>query len=161
MLAREMRTRQPAPPRPTALRQSREAGVPVCRPKGSSWSTVRLARQTATCALLIATLNFPSTPKFATLPTAGRGGGAARWRPLRAPLQGKLVAKTGTISGVSGLAGYVSVKQPITISLLLNGRFGESTGTVAREEMAQAIGRYPDVPTADVLVPMPAAPIVP
>jgi D-alanyl-D-alanine carboxypeptidase/D-alanyl-D-alanine-endopeptidase (penicillin-binding protein 4) len=124
-----------------------------------------LARQDrATCALLVATLNLASTPKFATLrdslAVAGERGTLAT-RLQGTPLQGKLVAKTGSLSGVSGLAGYVSVKQPITFSLLLNGRFGESTGTVVREEMAQAIGRYPDVPTADVLVPLPAAPIVP
>lgn len=124
-----------------------------------------LARQDrATCALLVATLNLASAPKFATLrnslAVAGERGTLAT-RMQGTPLQGKLVAKTGSLSGVSGMAGYVSVKQPITFSLLLNGRFSESAGTVAREEMAQAIGRYPDVPTADVLVPMPAAPIVP
>ena len=124
-----------------------------------------LARQDrASCALLVATLNLASTPKFATLhdalAVAGERGTLAT-RLQGTALQGKLVAKTGSLSGVSGLAGYVSVKEPITFSLLLNGRFGESTGTVAREEMATAIGRYPDVPTAAVLVPSPAAPIVP
>ncbi len=124
-----------------------------------------LAREDrATCALLVATLKLANTPKFATvrdsLAIAGeRGTLASRLRGTA--LQGKLVAKTGSLSGVSGLAGYVDVKRPLTFSLLVNGNFGESTGVADREEMAAAIGRYPDVPAPDALVPQPAAPIVP
>jgi serine-type D-Ala-D-Ala carboxypeptidase/endopeptidase (penicillin-binding protein 4) len=124
-----------------------------------------LAREDrATCALLVATLNLAATPKFATLrdslAVAGERGTLAT-RLRGSALQGKLVAKTGSLSGVSGLAGYVTVKRPITFSLLLNGSFGEGTGVSDREEMAAAIGRYPDVPPADDLVPLPAGPIVP
>jgi D-alanyl-D-alanine carboxypeptidase/D-alanyl-D-alanine-endopeptidase (penicillin-binding protein 4) len=118
----------------------------------------------ATCALLVATLNLYQTPKFAplrsSLAIAGeRGTLATRLRGTE--LQGKLAAKTGSLSGVSGLAGFVDVKEPMTFSLLLNGTFGESFGISTREEMAAAIARYPDVPTADELVPLPAAPINP
>lgn len=118
----------------------------------------------STCQLLLATLNLASKAKFASLrdslAVAGERGTLAT-RLRGSPLQGTLVAKTGSLSGVTALAGYVNVKQPMTFSLLLNGRFGEGSGLVAREEMAEAIGRYPDIPTAAELVPLPAAPIVP
>jgi D-alanyl-D-alanine carboxypeptidase/D-alanyl-D-alanine-endopeptidase (penicillin-binding protein 4) len=74
------------------------------------------------------------------------------------PLQGKLVAKTGSLNGVSGLAGFVDVKVPLEFSLLLNGTFAEGTGIAKREQMAQVIAQYPNAPTADALVPAPVAP---
>ena len=57
---------------------------------------------------------------------------------------------------MSGLAGFVDVHRPIEFSLLLNGGFGQDVGVVQREPMADAIGAYPDAPTADELVPAPA-----
>jgi D-alanyl-D-alanine carboxypeptidase/D-alanyl-D-alanine-endopeptidase (penicillin-binding protein 4) len=115
----------------------------------------------APCALELATLELAKTPRFSSirngLSVAGeRGTLATRLRGT--PLQGKLVAKTGSLSGVSGLAGYVDVKQPLEFSLLLNGSFSESTGVARREQMAQSIASYPDTPTADALVPAPDAP---
>jgi D-alanyl-D-alanine carboxypeptidase/D-alanyl-D-alanine-endopeptidase (penicillin-binding protein 4) len=115
----------------------------------------------APCSLLLATLDLARTPKFASiregLSVAGeRGTLATRFRGT--PLQGKLVAKTGSLSGVSGLAGYVAVKLPVQFSLLLNGDFGESSGIARREQVAQVIAAYPDAPAADVLVPAPTAP---
>ncbi len=103
----------------------------------------------ATCAVLVETLNLANTPKFTTirdsLAVAGeRGTLATRLRGT--PLQGKLVAKTGSLSGVSGLAGYVNVKQPMTFSLLLNGRFNEGTGLANREAMAAGNRSIPGRP---------------
>ena len=66
-----------------------------------------------------------------------RGTLATRFRGT--PLQGKLVAKTGSLSGVSGLAGYVAVKLPIQFSLLLNGDFGEYAGIVADPRFRAAL----------------------
>jgi D-alanyl-D-alanine carboxypeptidase/D-alanyl-D-alanine-endopeptidase (penicillin-binding protein 4) len=115
----------------------------------------------APCSLLLATLELARTPKFAGiregLSVAGeRGTLATRFRGT--PLQGRLVAKTGSLSGVSGLAGFVAVKVPIEFSLLLNGDFGESAGIARREQVAQVIAAYPDAPAADVLVPAPVDP---
>ncbi len=115
----------------------------------------------APCSLLLATLELARTPKFTSiregLSVAGeRGTLATRFRGT--PLQGKLVAKTGSLSGVAGLAGYVAVKLPLEFSLLLNGSFGESQGVGAREQVAQVIAAYPDSPAADALVPAPASP---
>jgi D-alanyl-D-alanine carboxypeptidase/D-alanyl-D-alanine-endopeptidase (penicillin-binding protein 4) len=116
------------------------------------------------CSLLSATLELAQTPKFASiregLSIAGeRGTLATRFRGT--PLQGKLIAKTGSLRGVSGLAGYVAVKLPIEFSLLLNGDFGESAGIARREQVAQVIAAYPDAPPADELVPAPVDPQAP
>jgi D-alanyl-D-alanine carboxypeptidase/D-alanyl-D-alanine-endopeptidase (penicillin-binding protein 4) len=115
----------------------------------------------APCSLLLATLELARTPKFASiragLSVAGeRGTLATTFRGT--PLQGKLVAKTGSLSGVTGLAGFVDVKLPIEFSLLINGSFSEGAGIGRREAAAEAIARYPDAPAADALVPAPAPP---
>jgi D-alanyl-D-alanine carboxypeptidase/D-alanyl-D-alanine-endopeptidase (penicillin-binding protein 4) len=117
-----------------------------------------------TCNQLIAVLNLAREPKFATLRNglaiAGfRGTLAERLR--ESPLATRMWAKTGSLSGVTGLAGFVDVKQPLTFSLLVNGRFAESSGTTVREQMAEAIGRYPDIGAADAVIPAPAAPASP
>jgi D-alanyl-D-alanine carboxypeptidase/D-alanyl-D-alanine-endopeptidase (penicillin-binding protein 4) len=118
----------------------------------------------APCSLLLATLELAQTPRFASiregLSIAGeRGTLATRFRGT--PLRGKLVAKTGSLSGVSGLAGYMAVKTPIEFSLLLNGDFGESAGVARREQVAQVIASYPDAPAAAALVPAPVDPRTP
>lgn len=115
----------------------------------------------APCSLLLATLELAQTPKFASirsgLSVAGeRGTLATRFRGT--PLQGKLVAKTGSLSGVTGLAGFLDVKLPVQFSLLINGSFSESAGIGRREAVADVIARYPDAPAPDDLVPAPAAP---
>jgi D-alanyl-D-alanine carboxypeptidase/D-alanyl-D-alanine-endopeptidase (penicillin-binding protein 4) len=113
------------------------------------------------CRLLFAALGLASDPKFATLrdglAVAGERGTLAE-RLRNSALRGRLRAKTGSLSGVTGLVGFSDVKRPVTFSLLLNGNFGESTGTNLREQMAEAIGRYPDVGAPDAVVPAPAAP---
>lgn len=116
----------------------------------------------APCSLLLATLGLTGTPKFASirsgLAVAGeRGTLATRFRGT--PLQGKLVAKTGSLTGVTGLAGFLDVKVPIQFSLLINGSFSESAGIGRREEMATVIAQYPDAPAPDALVPAPAPPV--
>jgi D-alanyl-D-alanine carboxypeptidase/D-alanyl-D-alanine-endopeptidase (penicillin-binding protein 4) len=114
-----------------------------------------------TCNQLLAVLNLSREPKFATLRNglaiAGfRGTLAERLRD--SALATRLWAKTGSLSGVTGLAGFVDVKEPLTFSLLLNGRFGESAGVNLREGIAEAIGRYPDIGAPDDVIPAPAAP---
>lgn len=121
-----------------------------------------LARQDrATCALLLAALGRASEPRFATLrdglAVAGeRGTLATRLRGTA--LAGRLHAKTGSLNGVSGLAGFVEGAHGLRFALLANGSFAESTGIALRERMAQVIGGYPDAPPPEVLVPLPLAP---
>lgn len=114
----------------------------------------------APCSLLLATLDLAnSNPRFASirngLSVAGeRGTLATRFRGT--PLQGNLVAKTGSLTGVTGLAGFVDVNVPLEFSLLVNGDFSESAGIGRREQVAGIIARYPDAPASDALVPVPA-----
>jgi D-alanyl-D-alanine carboxypeptidase/D-alanyl-D-alanine-endopeptidase (penicillin-binding protein 4) len=115
----------------------------------------------APCSLELATLALMSKPRFAWIrkgmSVAGEHGTLAN--SLKGtPLQGKLVAKTGSLNGVSGLTGFVDVKLPLEFSLLLNGGFSESTGVGKREQMAQVIAQYPNAPEAEALVPAPATP---
>ena len=118
----------------------------------------------APCSALLATLQLADTPKFATLrdglSVAGERGTLAN-RLLGTPLEGKLVAKTGSLNEVTGLAGFVAVKVPIDFSLLVNGDFSESAGIAKREQVAQVIAGYPDAPAPDDLVPPPAPPARP
>ncbi len=118
----------------------------------------------APCSLLLATLGLAETPRFAAirdgLSVAGEKGTlATRFRGT--PLQGKLVAKTGSLSGVTGLAGFMDVKVPLEFSLLVNGNFSESAGIAHREDAANVIARYPDAPAPDALVPIPTPPATP
>ena len=121
-----------------------------------------LARQNrTTCALLLAALDLADQPRFATLrdgmAVAGeRGTLATRLRGT--PLAGTLRAKTGSLSGVTGLTGFVTVGRPLEFALLVNGSFSESGGIELRERMARTIAGYPDAPPAEDLVPMPLTP---
>jgi D-alanyl-D-alanine carboxypeptidase/D-alanyl-D-alanine-endopeptidase (penicillin-binding protein 4) len=121
-----------------------------------------LAREDrTTCALLLAVLGRAADPKFATLhdglAVAGQRGTLAT-RLAGSSLAGTLRAKTGSLSGVTGLAGFVDVDRALRFALLANGSFGESGGVALRERMAQTIAGYPDAPPPEVLVPMPLAP---
>jgi len=73
-------------------------------------------------------------------------------------LVGRLRAKTGTLDGVAGLAGFVDGDRPLVFALLVNGSFGESAGIARRERMATAIAAFPDVGDPAEWVPGPRAP---
>lgn len=115
----------------------------------------------ATCALLLATLGRTKVEPFrsvdAGLPVAGESGTLAK-RFVGTPLQGKLRAKTGSLNGATGLVGFLEVSRPLAFAFVANGGFSETTGIALRERIATMLSRYPDAPSADVLVPAPAAP---
>ena len=109
-------------------------------------------------------LDLAGRPRFRAvrdgLAIAGeRGTLATRLRGT--PLAGRLRAKTGTLSGVSGLAGFVEIDRPLTFSLLLGGTFGEATAFGLREAMASVIAAFPAIADPAALVPMPKGPIPP
>lgn len=119
---------------------------------------------TVPCQTLQAVLGLTARSKFApirdALAIAGQRGTLAT-RFQNTPLVGNLQAKTGTLSGVSGLAGFVSSDRPLTFSILLNGAFGESTAFALRETMATTIAGFPQTAAGSALVPAPNAPIPP
>jgi len=116
------------------------------------------------CATLLGVLRLGAHPRFGAvadgLAIAGKRGTLAL--SLRgSPLDGNLRAKTGTLDGVSGLAGYVRSDRPLTFALLLDGGFGPAAGDALREGMAGDIAAYPAVAGGPSLVPGPFAPISP
>ena len=117
-----------------------------------------------TCTTLLDVLNLARSPKFAPirdgLAIAGKRGTLAT--ELRAtPLAGNLRAKTGTLNGVSALAGFVRSNRPLTFSLLVAGPFGEATAFSLREAMATDIAAFPQTSAGPALVPAPIAPLSP
>ena len=117
-----------------------------------------------TCRTLIAVLALTDQAKFAAirdgLPIAATRGTLAT-RLQRTPLAGNLRAKTGTLTGVSGLAGFVTADRRLTFVLLLNGGFGKATGSTRREAMATTIAGFPQTAGGSELVPAPNTPIPP
>lgn len=73
-------------------------------------------------SLLVRMGRSPYAQQFRdSLPLAGETGGLRR-RYAQSPWRGRLWAKTGTMSGVSGLSGYLNPPafEPLAFSLLLN-----------------------------------------
>jgi len=113
-----------------------------------------------TCRILIATLALGIRPELRELwdgmPVAGRNGtlfdqlGDTR-------LAGKMHGKTGTLDGVSGLIGIVDLGRSVSFAFLDNGNFTEQKAAPLRSHAANLIATYPDAPSADDLVPKPAA----
>ena len=72
-------------------------------------------------------------------------------------LDGKVTAKTGSLDGVSGFAGLVSLNRPVEFAFLDNGNFAEAAGAPLRVKLGTIVGTFPDAPAADALVPAPLA----
>jgi D-alanyl-D-alanine carboxypeptidase/D-alanyl-D-alanine-endopeptidase (penicillin-binding protein 4) len=111
-----------------------------------------------TCANLVATLTLAQRPEFATLydglPVAGRNG-TLIGDFIGTPLEGNFRGKTGSLDGVTGLTGVFDLGRRIQFAFLDNGSFDETRGEVIRENIGDIIGRYPDSPPVDALVPAP------
>lgn len=111
-----------------------------------------------TCSLLTGILGLAGDERYRALhdglAVAAETGTLAE-RFGGTPLAGRLRAKTGTLNGVSGLAGVVDGPRPLRFSVLLNGSFPDAQGLAGREAMALAIGRWPDVPGGVAVVPPP------
>ncbi len=115
------------------------------------------------CSTLAAVLALAGTPKFQTvadgLPVAG-GEGTLAGRLEGTPLAGKLRAKTGSLNGVSGLAGLLDLGRPLRFALLVNGNNipDFAAAEAVREPFAVLLASFPDAPNPDVLVPTPTPP---
>jgi D-alanyl-D-alanine carboxypeptidase/D-alanyl-D-alanine-endopeptidase (penicillin-binding protein 4) len=141
------------------LAKLRELGVPVDHvvlDDGSGLS--RLNRDT--CATLAAVLDLRTRPGLETLlsglPVAGQSGTLFD-QFLGTPLVGKVTAKTGSLTGVSGFAGVVTLNRPVSFAYLDNGNFTLTEGAPLRVKLGTIVGAYPDAPPADALVAAPLA----
>jgi len=111
-----------------------------------------------TCGTLVAALTLAQRPEFATLydglPVAGRNGTLVA-DFIGTPLEGNFRGKTGSLDGATGLAGVFDLGRRIQFAFLENGQFSETRGEAIREGIGDIIGRYPDSPPIDALVPAP------
>jgi D-alanyl-D-alanine carboxypeptidase/D-alanyl-D-alanine-endopeptidase (penicillin-binding protein 4) len=111
-----------------------------------------------TCNELVAALALIGRPGFEAvdkgLPVAGQTG-TLTGEFLGSPVAGKLRAKTGTLDGVTGLAGVVDVARHLAFAFVDNGSFTTMQGDAAHVNVGNIIGRYPDAPAVDALVPAP------
>ncbi len=88
-----------------------------------------------TC-LLAAAARMPEAESFlASLPVAGVDGTLAT-RMVGTRAQGVLIAKTGTMSGVSSLCGYVVKpgREPVAFALMINGFVGSAKPVQALQD---------------------------
>ncbi|MEI8335281.1 MAG: D-alanyl-D-alanine carboxypeptidase/D-alanyl-D-alanine-endopeptidase [Actinomycetes bacterium] len=121
-----------------------------------------LARQDAvSCRTLEDVLHLGERPRTRVIKTglavAGVRGTLAP-RLVGTELVGHLVAKTGTLNGVSALAGHLDVRRPLLFALILNGSFSEQQAYAKREAIAKAISRFPDAPISLDGLPLPGNP---
>jgi D-alanyl-D-alanine carboxypeptidase/D-alanyl-D-alanine-endopeptidase (penicillin-binding protein 4) len=112
----------------------------------------------STCPLLAAIIDLGLRPAFAPLldglSIAGQRGTLVD--QLDPALDGKVRGKTGTLQGVTALAGIVDVTRPLRFAFLANGALGSEREAIAfRGRIADIIATFPDAPPPDELVPSP------
>ncbi len=112
------------------------------------------------CGTLLALVDLARTGPFASigdgLAIAGKRGTLAD-RLVGTRLAGNLTAKTGTLDGVSALAGYVTADRPLRFAFVVEGPFGEPGAFAIREGLATDIASYGSG-AGEADVPAPAAP---
>lgn len=94
------------------------------------------------------------------LPQAGRNGTLFH-RFLATPASGKVQAKTGSLDGVAGLAGFATTRDggDLTFTLLANDLPRESVGTALQDKVVNVLAGYPRAPdVADLSPKAPASP---
>jgi serine-type D-Ala-D-Ala carboxypeptidase/endopeptidase (penicillin-binding protein 4) len=111
-----------------------------------------------TCGTLVAALGLADRPEFAGLheglPVAGQNG-TLYDQFLGTPLAGNFRGKTGSLDGVTGLTGVLDLGRRVRFAFIDNGQFTEVQGEGIRVNIGDIVGRYPDSPPIDALVPAP------
>jgi D-alanyl-D-alanine carboxypeptidase/D-alanyl-D-alanine-endopeptidase (penicillin-binding protein 4) len=105
----------------------------------------------ATCGLLLVALSAGKHPAdlAAGLPVANKDGTLFD-RFKNNPAAGRLRAKTGSLTGVAALSGFVD---QLSFSLVANELPRDATGRALQEQVGAALARYPDAPKPDDLAP--------
>jgi serine-type D-Ala-D-Ala carboxypeptidase/endopeptidase (penicillin-binding protein 4) len=116
---------------------------------GSGISHVNLVPAAQLSHLLVAVQQQSWFPAFLhSLPVAGVSGkmegGSLRSRMKGADLKGKVFAKTGTISTVSTISGYVTTKsgQTMIFSIMLNNLMDEAKGKKIEDKLISIIASH-------------------
>jgi len=98
------------------------------------------------CSALAAVLRLPDrsgAPRLEPLlAVAGRSGTLAP-RLVDTPLDGKVRAKTGSLDGVSGLAGFVDGRRELSFTLLVNGNPSDAAGRLLQDRLVALLAAYP------------------
>ena len=100
----------------------------------------------ASCTLLAAALRRPDPPagpRFADLLAIAGQTGTLALRLNNTPLDGKLRAKTGSLDGVSGLAGYLDGRRTLSFALLANGSLSDTAGRLLQDRFVALLAAYP------------------
>ena len=98
------------------------------------------------CALLAAALRMPdanAAPRLGPLLAVAGRSGTLSLRLAGTPLEGKLRAKTGSINGVTGLAGYLDGRRGLSFAFVANGNFSDSAGRVLQDRLVALLAGYP------------------
>ncbi|GAC1517859.1 MAG: D-alanyl-D-alanine carboxypeptidase/D-alanyl-D-alanine-endopeptidase [Acidimicrobiales bacterium] len=126
--------------------EAAKLGLPVTGLRLVDGSGLSPADQ-ATCDVLLGARALSDRPEFAPigagLSIAGRNGTLVN-RFIGTPAAGHLVAKTGSIAGVSGLVGKLDGRRPLRFALLANGDFGYLAGAGLEDRVVAALGTYPE-----------------
>lgn len=116
---------------------------------GSGISHVNLVPAAQLSQLLVAVQQQSWFPAFLhSLPVAGAGGkmegGSLRSRMKSADVKGKVFAKTGTISTVSTISGYVNTKsgQTLVFSIMLNNLMEDAQGKKIEDKLISIIASH-------------------
>lgn len=100
--------------------------------------------------LLKAMDHSPARDRFLSfLPVAGVDGTLAG-RMKGTPAEDNVTAKTGSMSGVNSLVGYVTGKngERFAFSILINGIYKVAYSTKLQDDIAVTLAKYPDLPDA-------------
>ena len=122
-----------------------EAGLPTAGLQLRDGSGLDVGNRSS-CALLAAALRRPGPDGGAQLAplvaVAGRSGTLAL-RLADTPLEGRLRGKTGSLSGVTGLVGYLEGRRNLSFAFLANGSLSDSAGRVLQDRLAVLLAAYP------------------
>ncbi|WP_243299311.1 D-alanyl-D-alanine carboxypeptidase/D-alanyl-D-alanine endopeptidase [Bacillus litorisediminis] len=105
--------------------------------------------------LLNGMYDSPAGNRFISyLPIAGVDG-TLRNRMKGTAAEGNVKAKTGSMSGVNSLAGYVTTKDGKTLafSIMCNGIYKSAFATTLQNQIAIALAQYPELPNPPVTAP--------
>jgi D-alanyl-D-alanine carboxypeptidase/D-alanyl-D-alanine-endopeptidase (penicillin-binding protein 4) len=122
-----------------------DAKLPTAGLRLGDGSGLEVTNQSS-CAVLAAALRIPDrggAPELSPLLAVAGRSGTLSLRLAGTPLEGKLRAKTGSLTGVTGLAGYLDGRRSLSFAFLANGPLSDSAGRVLQDRLVALLAGYP------------------